>query len=89
MTETIIKKECVKRAIERFGIKCSMCKRFWLVGDKERGKVEKEKWICPDCKKASATDGKAEEIMEETTTLEEKAEGLEKLGDDKHFKKRD
>jgi DNA-directed RNA polymerase subunit RPC12/RpoP len=30
-------------------IKCSICKREWLVGDYERTEEEKLDWICPNC----------------------------------------
>lgn len=30
-------------------IHCSICKKEWLVGDKERTEEEKKVWICPNC----------------------------------------
>lgn len=33
----------------KLSIHCSVCKKLWLVGDRERTEQEKDEWICPDC----------------------------------------
>ena len=38
----------IQHAIKRFGIKCSVCEKGWMVGDKDRTEEEKKIWVCPE-----------------------------------------